>query len=303
MADKKDKPKEKSFLETVREIDERERLEEEAEEERKAEARKQRELERKKAYEEQLKREKIELMKLKAGVITDDDIPKEETVEKHYTIWQKIGNFIYHDKAYIIFGIAFAALAIFLIYNLVTTVRPDMTILYIDGDFYMQYQVEEMGKLFEPYCEDYNGDGKTVVDMYYVPADYDDDNNASMQLAQSDRAKLVAEFQSGEAIMIIGTLEDYEAMGITENVLQDMREIYPDDPNAEELGYKITGTDLKERLGYEGLRDNLYISFRLPKKLVGTNYDKMNVNYERALKVFDDYLKSINTTDNASESD
>ena len=30
MADKKDKPKEKSFLETVREIDERERLEEEA---------------------------------------------------------------------------------------------------------------------------------------------------------------------------------------------------------------------------------------------------------------------------------
>ncbi|MGN0690926.1 MAG: hypothetical protein ACI4K7_01080 [Oscillospiraceae bacterium] len=282
------KKKEKTLMDVIREVDEKDRLEEE----HKAEQRRQREEEQKKAYEEQLKKDKIELIKLKEGVISDEDIPRRPKEEKHYTIWQRIGNVIYHDKAYIIFGLCFAALVVFIVYSIVSADRPDMTILYIDNDPNMEYLCDDAANVFEPYCEDVNGDGEVMVKMFYVPEELDDDNAANMQLNQSYRTKLVAEFQAGEVIMVIGTERVYKEMGIYGNdLLQDMTELYPDDENATSFGYKITGTTLARAMGYEDLREDLYISFRTPQKLIGTSIKEMEENYEIALNTFDNYIK------------
>lgn len=279
-------------MDVIREVDEKERQEELAEEERKKEERRQREEEQKKAYEEQLKRDKIELIKLKEGVISEEDIPHETQEEKHYTIWQRIGNFIYHEKAYILFGLAFAALVVFIIYSIVSADHPDMTILYIDNDPNMEYICDDAANVFEPYCEDVNGDGEVMVKMFYVPEELGEDNAASMQMNQAYRTKLVAEFQAGEVIMVIGTERVYKEMGIYgDGLLQDMTELYPDDKNATDFGYKITGTTLAEAMGYEDLREDLYISFRTPQKLIGTSIKEMEENYEIALRTFDNYIK------------
>lgn len=286
------KEKEKSFMDTVREIDKKEREEEEAKEEQLLKEREEREKARKKAYEEKLRREKIELIKLKEGEISESDIVVEKEPEKKYTVWQKIGNFFYHEKMYIII-VAFTVLLVaFIVYSIVTTDHPDMTILYIDNDYGMQYLCDEAGEIFAPYVDDVNGDGKQLVSMYFVPEELSDDTASSMQMNMSYRTQLVAEFQSGDVIMIIGTQRAYEEMGLLEdNLLEDMTKRYPDDENATAFGYKLSGTTFKEQLGYEGLHDDLYISFRTPQKLIGTSYDSMEENYNRTLEYFDRYIK------------
>lgn len=287
-----DKNNEKtSFLDKVREINERERLEAEAEEERLRIQREEREKQRKIAYQNKLRQEKIELMKLKSGIISEDDIPKEEVVEKHYTIPQKIGNFFYHNKAYLIFGALLAMIAGMLIYDFVSRERPDMTILYIHGDFEVQFLTKNAGEIFEPYCDDVNGDGEVLVNVYYIPVEYDDGTTVGMETVQADRTKLVAEFQAGEAIMVIGSQENYEMMGIDNaEILTDMSTVYPDDENAQTFGYKLSATTFEDALGIDLPDDELYISFRTPRKLMGTNYENMEKNYKQALEVFDRYI-------------
>ena len=284
--------KEKSFLETIREIDEKERLREQQEELEREERIRKREEQQKKAYQERLRQEHIELMKLKQGVISEDDIPKEEKVEKQYTVWEKIQNFFYHNKAYLIVGVCAAALAAFIIYDIATKVYPDVTVLYINNDPNMEFYMDQSSELLQPYCPDFNGDGKNILKVYYIPAIYDDLENVNLQVAEANRTKLVAEFQSGESIMIIGDMKTYEAMEITgDGILADMREIFPDDENALRYGYKLSGTSFKEKIGYTGLDDdNIYISLRLPRKTVGVSVEKMTENYERAEEVLRNYI-------------
>ena len=88
---KKQKPK--SFMQTVREIDAEERRKELEEEARQNEERAKREEQRRKAYEEKLRKERLELIKLKQGVISEEDIPKEKVPEKKYSAWEKFTNF------------------------------------------------------------------------------------------------------------------------------------------------------------------------------------------------------------------
>ena len=285
--------KEKSFLETVREINERDRKAAEEEERRREEERREKEEAARKAHERKLNRDRIELMKLKQGIIDEDDIPKEEPQpKKEYTTWEKISNFFYLNKLYIVIGTAAALFLGFIIYDMATRVVPDTVILYIASDPQMKDYTDKAGEIFSGYCEDINGDKKAIADVYYLPAEGDEEAAVSPDLMTADRTKLIAEFQSGDAIMVIGDKASYELLELTEGVFKDMTEIYPDDKNAEKLGYRMSGTDLKELLGYPGLDDReLYISFRLPKDMFGASYDKMNRNYENVMRLFDNFLK------------
>lgn len=280
-----------SFLDNVRRIEEEEKRAA-LEEESKAAAQKAEEEQReRRAYEEKLKKERLELMKLKQGVISENDIEKEEKVEKTYTIWEKISNFFYHNKVFLIVGGMFAAIAIFLIYDYVTTERADIQSLFIACDFEMTYKASDVSELWSSYGEDYNGDKKSVVKLYYVPALYDNEDMTTAYLVQSDRTKLMAEFQSGETIIIIGDKDAYQALGVLENAFVDARELFPDDPYAEELGYRLQGTDFKDMIGRPDMDDSkLYVSFRKPIKTMGMSEEKMQVNFDRSLSFFKNFL-------------
>ena len=88
---KKEKPK--SFLQTVREIDAADRKAELEEEARRAEARAKREEQQRKSYEDKLRQERIELMKLKQGVISEEEVESAPEPERTYTVGEKISNF------------------------------------------------------------------------------------------------------------------------------------------------------------------------------------------------------------------
>lgn len=286
---KKQKPK--SFMQTVREIDAEDRRRELEEEARLNEERARREEQRRKAYEEKLRKERLELIKLKQGVISEEDIPEEKVPEKKYSPWEKFTNFIYHNKAYIIVGALFIGLAAFLIQDLVTRERPDISAMYIASDYDMSYYSGQLTPLWSEYGEDVNGNGEKLVRLYYIPAGYEDNDRASAYLAQSDRTKLIGEFQSGNMVMVIGDKQSYQELGILEDVFYDCRELFPDDPYAEEIGYRLAGTDFMELLGCDTVDDtDLYVSFRKPVKTMGMSEEKMQKNFDYAVEFWRNFL-------------
>lgn len=280
-----------SVLENLRQINERERKAQLEEESRKAEALAEKERAERSEYAKKLANDKIELMKLKQGIISEDDIPKEVKVERTYTTVEKISNFFYHNKLYIIFTAIVAAIAAFLIYDIVTTKDPDVAIMIIADDDEFTYRTQDIEKLFEPYCDDFNGDGVIYVRVSYLPAIYDEKKNAAdPYYNQSNQTKLMGEFQSDASIVVIADEYTCEEVKITDGVLADMRDIYPDDENATKLGYMLSGTNFSEDIKYTAMSDDLFIGFRVPTSGLSTKEERFQKNYESALKLWDNYL-------------
>lgn len=287
-----------SVLENMRRINEKQRREElEAEAEREKERAEKERLERER-YEKKLERDRIELMKLKQGIISDEDIPHEAEPVKEYTVWEKIGNFFYHNKMPLIVGAVIVLLAVFLIRDVVTNKKPDVSIMIMASDSELDFRTGDIEKLLEPYCEDFNGDGEVYVRVSYLPAVYSDDN-LDAYFNQSAQTKLMAEFQSGDSIIVIADADTCHTVGIdtvSENgnpvdpILVDMRTIYPDDENCIELGYMLSGTSFAEDIKYTAMSDSLFIGFRLPRETLGVNMEKFTANYNNALKLWDNYL-------------
>ncbi|MGN1090280.1 MAG: hypothetical protein ACI4Q6_07760 [Huintestinicola sp.] len=283
--------KKENMFEIMRRLDAEDRKAALAEEAKEAAEKAEAEEKQRRSYEEKLRQEKLELMKLKQGVISETDIEKEEKVEKNYTVWEKISNFVYHNKAYLIVGAMFVFIAVFLVADFIKTERPDLKALFIANDYDMSVYAGELTDDWSGYSEDYNGDKKLIAKLYYVPAYYTDNNSATAYLAQSDRTKLLGEFQSGETIIIIGDKHAYTDLGIMENVFYDARELFPDDEYAEELGYRLAGTDLKELMGYSDMDDSqLYVSFRKPVKTMGDSEEKMQMYFDRSVEFWKKFI-------------
>ncbi|MDE7288515.1 MAG: hypothetical protein K2N71_03290 [Oscillospiraceae bacterium] len=287
---KKSKKKGKSFMDVYREVNAREHAEEMKREAELEAQRAERERRQRENYEAKLRQERLELLKLKQGVIAEEDIVYEKEPEKHYTIWQKISNYFYHNKVYIIFGTLIAALAAFLIYDYVSVVRPDAVVMIIAADGEFNYITEDISNFLGQYCADNNGDGRISVRVSYLPVS-PDENSASMYNQQADSTKLMAEFHGTEAIMIIGDYEACDLLGITEGVLADISEYFPNDENVTELGYMLNGTDFAKDIGYEGLADNIFLGFRQPKKgSFGTSEKDFIKNFNNAIELWRNYL-------------
>ena len=286
------KEKKKSLVDTIREVNERERREELEQEARAAEQRAEREREQRDAYARKLAQDRLELMKLKAGVISEEEIPKEEKVEKVYTAREKISNFFYHNKITLIFSAFLVALAVFLIYDLASKVEPDVSLIIIAKDDEFYALTENVRTALEPYCSDYNGDGKVSIRVSYLPAVSNSEEKTGVELyySQADQTKLVAEFQAGDTIMVIADRYTCEQMDMTSGVFADIRELYPDTQGVDELGYMLSATSFSEDIKYSAMADDLFMSFRKPTAGFGINEEKFKQNYANALDLWNNYL-------------
>ncbi len=287
--------KEKSFMDNYREIKEKERAEELKRESEAEAARAERERKARDEYAEKLRQEKLELLKLKQGVISEEDIPAPVKEEKHYTVWEKIGNFFYHNKLYLILGGALFAIAAFLVYDLVTTVKPDVSVIFIAEDGNVSFITDKMSEVLAQYCPDCNGDGKIKVRVSYIPAgrampEAVGENAFAMQQLQADQTKLFAEFQGADTIIVIADMESCEALEITEDVFADPKELFPGDENVGELGYMLNGTSFAEDIGYPALSEELFAAFRKPSKGIGIDLEKFERNFDSAVELWNNYI-------------
>lgn len=285
----KDKKKKQGIIDTVRQVDEKERqkLEEAKEEELKAQEKEREE------YGKTLAEEKVELLKLKQGVISESDkLDLKPDEKKHYTPWQKFKNFIYHNKWWLGISTFFVLIAAFLVYDTLTTTKPDIKFMLLCNDTELYYRIEDIGKYFDQFTDDYNDDGEVCADILYIPISDNEDTN-SMGLYESSLTKLSAEFQMGETMLVIADGNSAELI-MPEETLVNLEELYPDNPNVKDYGFYLKDTDFAELIGYsEGeMPDDVYIGIRKVTQTL-TSEKEMQEHYDQAIETLEKIIKEL----------
>ena len=252
----------------------------------------QHEKEKREAYEKKIHDERIELMRLKQGLISEEEsaIHEEKEEEIKLTFGKKIGNFFYHNKWWLGLGTFFAVLAVFLIADILRTPRPDMTVLMLcqNNDVGSSAFLEDF---FTEFTEDFNGNGKVLASVYYIPYS----SNEYENYTSGASVKLTTYLNSAEAVIIIGNKQTAEELLVPEQTLTDLSSIYPDDPHVKNWFYYLKGTNFAQKIGVpEGcITDDMFLAIRKPIELVNDSKKEMQETYDKDFPVFDRIVKSL----------
>lgn len=280
----------KSVFETSKEMREK-ALEEER--------RKQAELEKKlaerrkkaeEARDKRLEAERLELIRLKQGVIEESEtIHEEHEEEVHQTPLQKISSFFYLNKWWLGIGVLFTSIIVFLVVDLITNPRPDIIILMI-GESYAISEESDIQGYFESFADDFNGNGKIEASVYYIPYT----GIETKDYANGVHTKLTAELQAAEGVIVIGNKMCAE---ITEDdgVYVDLSQIYPDNELISKDRLMLNKTNFAEKIGIDknALSDDWFIAIRSPKNLLNADEEEMQETYDKDFPVFDAVINDL----------
>ena len=140
-----------------------------------------------KDYEKQLDSEKIELVKLKSGVIDESEIIKEEAPEViKLSKMEWLKNFWWHNKIIIILIIFAIAVVSYITYDSLTRVKPDIKVMMTVNNGLVN-RTQEVADYFERFCPDINGDGEVNVQILSAPLTENTDDY--VQIQQCRRAR------------------------------------------------------------------------------------------------------------------
>lgn len=244
-------------------------------------------------HDKRLEAERLELIRLKQGIIKESEtIHEEHEEELKRTFFQKIGDFFYANKWWLGIATVFVVIAVMLTVNMIQRPRPDMIVLVI-GENYDLGATSSLSEYVESFAEDFNGNGETLVSVYYIPYT----NIETKDYANGVDTNLTTELNSAHGVILIGN-------ELTENVLfddslVDLSEIYPDNKFVNKEKFMLSETDFAEKVGLQKsqISDDWFISIRTPKKLVYTDLDDMQEVYDRDFVVFDKIIQDLSETE------
>lgn len=239
--------------------------------------------------ERRLAQEKIELMKLRSGVIEESEEIKEEHEQKReLTGLEKIANIWYHDKVWICFGAFIVLVLIFMIYDAASKVDPDITIIMIcDNGLQNGTQTEKLEQMIAAYTPDLNGDGEVKVTIMNCPL-----NSGVYNTTYSTNSdKVVANLMSGEIIMFI---TDSSADDMYVNIMDSgLSEKIEDNPYIDEYGLSLDFAFLARELEYENMPDDIHICLRTPIQTYDDTLETMQENYDINLAILTDFANAL----------
>ena len=98
--------------------------------------------------------------------------------------------------------------------------------------------------------------------------------------------------QSADSVIIIG---NSKLTGIirTDEVLMDLEELFPDNPNVKDYGFYLKDTDFAQKVGVDNLTDDWFIALRKPQKLMYSNSDDMQETYDKDFPVFEAIVNDL----------
>lgn len=200
--------------------------------------------------------EKRELLKLKQGIIEDSDIIEQDVHEQaeEMTAVKKVDNFFYRNKWFVLAGVFFAAVAIFLTYQIVAREDPDLSVMLVISDTEkapgLYQKVNDIELALEQYCPDFDNNGYVHVAVYFI----DLTKGPDMQYVQTNNAKLYGEIERGVSELYICDEDIFNTNKSADE--NDPDKIY-ENPNT----YETMFSDIGKELGlseYDGkLRVNL----------------------------------------------
>ncbi len=241
-------------------------------------------------YDRKIREERIELIRLKQGVIEESEtIHEEQPEEIKLSVWKKITNFFYHNKWWLFLAIFFVALAGYLTYTLIMRPNPDMIVLVLCDNEAIGNSAQ-FETYLEGFAEDFNGNGEIHVSTYYIP--YSDNSYSNYQTG--NETKLTTEMQSAEAVIIVGGSNINPVLD-PENTLVDLSEIYPDNVQVRSYGFFLKNTDFAERIGIdpEYVTGDLYIGIRKPRNLLYSDEKDMQETYDRDFPILEKIIEDL----------
>lgn len=289
MSKDKEKEKKQSIFETVRQVDELEKQKKE----KSLENALKKEEKLREEYGKSLNEEKIELLKLKQGVIDKSEkLDLKPDVKKEYTLWQKIKNFIYHSKWWLGITSFFVLVAVFLIYDTVTTTKPDIMIMLLCDNTEVYANYEQMTEYFNEFTEDYNEDDELYANILYIPISNDPQAD-NVGLYESNLTKLSAEFQMGETMLVIADGKSADLVVPDENLV-NLEELFPDNPHVKGYGYSLKNTGFAEAIGLDEsqIPDDMYIGVRKVTKTL-TSEKNTKKHYDYAMDTLEKVMEDL----------
>lgn len=252
---------------------------------------KQREIDERKAHEEKLRREKIALLQKKQGIVSEEETDDEEQADESepaakMSFWKRVENFWYHYKIQLIVAVVAIGFGGYMIYDLVTKVDPDITIISVvdNGLFQRLGKVEDY---FEKYATDLNGDGEVYVQVLHVPMD----PSSTDTNAQNYATKLYSTLQSAHTVLI---LTDNKSSYSVENVtFQDLTERYPENEYVSDKGVMLNSKLLKESLNWLQMPTDMVLKVREPVKTLNASAEEMEDTCDEALELIDKLLEDL----------
>ena len=269
LEDADDAEYERTLAQQRREAEERERqVLEQAEAERR-----ERERQEEKERERRLAQERIELMKLKSGVIDESEssIKEEHDQIRELHGFEKVQNFFYHNKVWIIFTIFIDA---------ARREKADLTVLMIANNG-LETRQEELEEFFEKYTDDLDGNGYVHVEVIMIPLNSHSDD---YQQQNVNSTKFLAQLQGGESILVItdsNTDEEFKSI-----MTPELPKEFPNNKYVDDMGMSWNMEIMAKELNFENMPNDIHLSMRAPVKTLGDSKETMQENYDKAFKVF-----------------
>lgn len=249
------------------------------------------EKQRQEAYDRRILEEKKELIRLKQGLIEESEVihEKQDTAVK-LSLGKKFRSFIYLNKWWLGIGIVFALILSFLIYSFVTKTEPDAVILYVEYNVDVG-EAPGLQEYLSTFAEDKNGDGKVKADVYYIP--FSDNAYSNYQLGVD--GKMSSQFQSADAVIVIGGKKLSEFLTPESESLMDLEEMFPGNPYVDKCRFMLKNTKFAERIGVspEYVSDDLYLAIRKPMKLYSASKEQMQKTYDRDIEMFKAIIEDL----------
>ena len=237
-------------------------------------------------YEKKLHDERIELLRMKQGVISEEEssIHEEKEEKTDLPFWKKVGNFFYHNKWWLGITTVFAALIIVLVIDLVlSNPHPDMRMILLTSNKKIK-SASEFNEFFTDQCEDFNDNGEVLVSFYDVYSPEKEDNFiASTYVTSTD------------AVIVLGEKSSIEEIYDSEDVFADLSSLYPDDPHVNGRFYYLKDTDFAHSIGLDPkyIPDDMVLAIRDPSTVNKVNQVLMQKTYDKDFPVFDRIIKSL----------
>ena len=161
--------------------------------------------------EERLRKEKLELLKMKQGIIEESEIIPESAPTQYEKPrgGKKISNFFYQNKWFLIPAFLAAALVVFLIVQVFTREKADIEIIVAvtAENSELLTKIDVIEETLEMYCPDFDGNGKVNVSVQTI-----DLSVTSPQDADVEQQKLSTEVKMYNRPLTIcdkGFISDY----------------------------------------------------------------------------------------------
>ena len=239
-----------------------------------------------------LNQERIEMIKIKQGLVDASEIAKAESEKKPeipMTFKKKVENFFYHYKSTVIVVAFVVILGGYFTFDYITTVRPDGGAIYLTQTMGVSSNYDKIENIMNKYGKDYNGDNKISYQIFYIPID--NTKTLNPQVVQANITKMVAEISRPDSMLIFADEAQDSDLKFA-NTLADLRSEYPDNENVKEFGFYLKDTKFKDLIGADKISDGLFVGIRKVKE--NEKYtEKMKEKYDIARNVLDGLIKEL----------